>query len=137
MYDAPVQSIDDEDVKGFMEKPIKYKLLKDLHVPMDEGYINIFPVGSVFEKRGNEYVSQSIDMRNGKSHDHWMDSTTIENNTEFFTPLIESEPEMLEEPKITIGLLDPDKKYVYADRSLEMWISKVTRAINALRERTK
>lgn len=47
----------------------------------------------------------------------------------------ESEIELLECPTISIGLLDANKKYVYADRSLEMWMRKVTNSYNQLQRR--
>lgn len=147
MPDA-VQSIDQEDVpfsfsklldaynkkKEYMQVQIeKYKLLKDL--PHHEA-------GEIWEVRIKDYISPVVFIQHPMGHkseaQSWVYGFLNENreNSEWFTPLIESEVEMLEEDGASIlnklisnGRLDVSLLAIY--------LAKQNRAINALQKGSK
>lgn len=133
MYTDPVGSIDQEDVKGLMKKPIKYKLLGDL--PNHQ-------IGEIWEVRVQGYISPVVFIQHLKGHkseaQSWVYGFLNENreNPKWFTPLIESEVEMLEEDGASIlnklisnGRLDVSLLAIY--------LAKQNRAINALQKGVK
>lgn len=130
MYTDPVGSIDQEDVKGLMKKPIKYKLLGDL--PNHQ-------IGEIWEVRVQGYISPVVFIQHLKGHkseaQSWVYGFLNENreNPKWFTPLIESEPRVIEKLSTEIVQIRELASWHFA-KDAKSKINELVDAVNALQK---